>query len=246
MKLHFLGTSGYHPNNVRQTACLMLPELGVILDAGTGLFRVGELIETPHLDILLTHAHLDHVIGLTFLYDVLQTHDVTVTVHVAADKVSTIEDHLFDPLLFPVQPNFTIRPFQGETLRLHDGSEVKTIPLRHPGGSHGFRFDWDSTSLAYITDTTADLEAPYVDQIQGVSTLIHECYFPDGHQEKAELTGHSWLTPVAQVAARAAVDRAFLVHINPLNESDEPLDLRSVESIYPNLTVPFDGQVIEL
>ncbi|MCH2181513.1 MAG: MBL fold metallo-hydrolase [Mariniblastus sp.] len=246
MKLHFLGTTGYHPNNLRQTACLMLPEMGVILDAGTGLFRASDLIETKHLDILLSHTHLDHVIGLTFLYDVLHSHEVTVTVHVASDKVSTIENHLFDPLLFPVRPNFTIQAFEDETIRLHDGSEVRAIPLQHPGGSHGFRFDWETSSLAYITDTTARVEAPYVDQIQGVTTLIHECYFADGQEEKAELTGHSCLTPVAQVAARAGVERAFLVHVNPLNESDEPLNLASVESIYGNLAVPFDGQAIDL
>ena len=224
----------------------MLPEIGVILDAGSGIFRTRDLIETEHLDILLSHVHLDHVIGLTFLFDVLQGKDVTVTVHVGADKISTIEAHLFDPLLFPVQPNFTIRAFDGDSIKLHDGSSVTTIPLQHPGGSHGFRFDWDTTSLAYITDTTADTKASYIEPIKGVTTLVHECYFPDGFEEKAELTGHSCLTPVAQVAAMAEPDRTYLVHINPLNESDVPLDLDSVASIYGNLEVAFDGQVIDV
>ena len=40
MKLLLLGTSGYHPSEQRQTACLMLPEVGIVLDAGTGFFRV--------------------------------------------------------------------------------------------------------------------------------------------------------------------------------------------------------------
>ena len=33
MKLHLLGTTGYHPNARRHTACLMLPEQGIVLDA---------------------------------------------------------------------------------------------------------------------------------------------------------------------------------------------------------------------
>ena len=246
MKLHFLGTCGYHPNNLRQTACLMLPEMGVILDAGSGIFRARNLIQTDHLDILLSHVHLDHVIGLTFLYDVLHQKDVTVTVHVAADKVTTLESHLFTPLLFPIRPNFTIQPFEGGSVRLRDGSQVTTFPLHHPGGSHGFRFDWDVTSMAYITDTTADAAAPYIESIRGVTTLIHECYFPDGAEEKAALTGHSCLTPVANVAALAEARQTFLVHINPLNESDQPLDLDSVASIYETLSVAFDGQMIEV
>ena len=30
MKLVLLGTTGYHPNDRRQTACMMLPEIGVV------------------------------------------------------------------------------------------------------------------------------------------------------------------------------------------------------------------------
>ena len=70
MKLILLGTTGYHPNDRRQTPCLLLPECGVMLDAGTAMYRAGEYLATPELDIFLTHAHLDHVIGLTYLFSV--------------------------------------------------------------------------------------------------------------------------------------------------------------------------------
>ena len=50
---------------------MMIPELGLIFDAGTGMFRVRDLIQTKTLDIFMSHVHLDHSVGLTFLYDVL-------------------------------------------------------------------------------------------------------------------------------------------------------------------------------
>ena len=82
MKLLLLGTTGYHPNDRRQTACMMLPDIGVLLDAGSAMYRVREYLTTDTLDIFLTHAHLDHVFGLTFLFDVLQGHEMKrVTVH---------------------------------------------------------------------------------------------------------------------------------------------------------------------
>ena len=71
MKLVLLGTGGYYANDRRHTACLMLPEVGVVLDAGSGMFRIRDYLATDRLDIFLTHAHLDHVIGLTYLIDVL-------------------------------------------------------------------------------------------------------------------------------------------------------------------------------
>ena len=98
MKLHFLGTSGYHPTRQRDTACLMIPELGVILDAGSGIFRARELIETKELHIFLTHVHLDHVVGLTFLIDVLHEQSVDhVWVYCDPEKQAVIEHHLYHP-----------------------------------------------------------------------------------------------------------------------------------------------------
>ena len=248
MKLHFLGTTGYHPNNHRQTACLMLPEIGVILDAGTGIFRARDLIQTDTLDIFLSHIHLDHSIGLTFLYDVLHGKNLNrVTVHVAEDKIETIRQHLYSKLLFPVEPNFELRPLtvDGPT-ELADGSQLRAFPVPHPGGVHAFRLDWPDRSLAYVTDTTAVTSADYVTEIREVGTLIHECYFPDGWEDKAELTGHSCLTPVAEVARAAGAGQLYLVHINPLDESKSPLDLESVSSIFPQVHVASDQLVIEV
>jgi ribonuclease BN (tRNA processing enzyme) len=246
VKLHFLGTTGYHPNNHRQTACLMLPEIGVIFDAGTGMFRVRDLIQTDTLDIFLSHVHLDHCVGLTFLYDILYEKEMSrVTVHIDSGKIPTIENHLYNSLLFPVKPNFELRPLAGN-VELTDGQAVTSFELEHPGGCHGFRVQGNGLDMAYVTDTTADEHADYVSEISGVETLVHECYFPDGWEERASLTGHSCLTPVAKVAARANAKKLFLVHINPLDESDSPLDLESVAEIHSNVVTATDQMVVEI
>lgn len=245
MKFHFLGTTGYHPNEQRQTACMMIPELGIIFDAGTGMFRARDLIQTKTLDIFMSHVHLDHSVGLTFLYDVL--HEKTmerVTVHVAKEKIETIRSHLYATDLFPVGPNFELVPLRpsikvGETT-------VDSIVMDHPGGSHGFRISGGQKTLAYITDTTAAPGAGYIDFIKDVDVLVHECYFPDGFEDQAKLTGHSCLTPVAQVAAAANAGAMYLVHINPLNGEEHPLDLDSVKSIYTPITVATDRMSIDI
>ena len=247
VKLHFLGTTGYHPNNHRQTACLMLPEMGVIFDAGTGMFRVRDLIQTDTLDIFLTHVHLDHSMGLTFLYDILHEKNLRrVTVHMAEENIEIVKQHLYNEKLFPVAPNFEFAVLSDQPFELETGGQLTAIPVDHPGGCHGFRLQVNESSLAYITDTTAHEDAPYVRQIENVNTLIHECYFPDGWEEKAALTGHSCLTPVAQVARAANVGRVFLVHINPLDLSASSLDLDSVKPIFEQIEIASDQQVIEV
>lgn len=245
MKLFLLGTSGYHPSETRETACLMLPELGLLLDAGTAMYRVGEHLATNRLDIFLTHAHLDHVIGLTYLFDVLHDKSVErVTVHGAAAALEAVERHLFAPALFPIRPAFETRELCGE-VALPRGGRLTHFPLEHPGGATGFRLDWPGRSLAYVTDTTARHDADYLQHIRGVDVLVHECYFNDELADKAELTGHSCVTPVAQLARAAGVGRLILTHVNPLAPAAVPLDLARARAIFPQVELGRDRQEIE-
>jgi ribonuclease BN (tRNA processing enzyme) len=245
MKLVLLGTTGYHPSATRQTACLMLPESGVLLDAGTGMFRAREHLQTAHLDIFLSHAHLDHVVGLTYHYDVLAGREMErVTVHGVADKLAAVREHLFSPLMFPVEFPWELRPLAGP-VALADGGRVTSFPLEHPGGSTGYRIDWPGKSLAYVTDTTAREDAEYVAEIRGVDLLVHECYFEDSQQQWAEQTGHSCATAVARVARAAGVGRLLLVHTNPLDERPDPVGLPEMRKIFPWTELGDDEMVVE-
>jgi len=245
MKLLLLGTAGYHPNDQRDTACLMLPELGLILDAGTSMFRVRDHIQTSWLDIYLTHAHLDHVVGLTFLLDVLYQKQVDIVrVHGEVEKLSAVETHLFSEHLFPVPPPFKTVPLNGDE-SLPDGGRLRYFPLEHPGGSVGYRIDWPNRSMAYVTDTTAACDAAYVECIRGVDLLVHECNFPDGMESLAQMTGHSCTTPVAEVAAAANVGRLVLVHVNPLSKEEDPIGLATAQRIFPATELGFDRMEID-
>src|SRR5689334_5683994 len=132
MKLHCLGTTGYHPNELRHTACYWLPEAGIVLDAGTAMFR---LIEEPlgkSLVIFLTHAHLDHIAGLTFLLDVLYQREMDqVRVHGSAKTLNAVRSHLFAEEIFPVT-----LPVEwcvlGDPVKLIGGGTLTYFSLVHP------------------------------------------------------------------------------------------------------------------
>jgi ribonuclease BN (tRNA processing enzyme) len=245
MKLLLLGTTGYHPNNDRHTACMMIPECGVILDAGTAMFRARNYLATSTLDIFLTHAHLDHVIGLTYLFDVLFEKPMDyVHVHGHEEKLQAVERHLFHEALFPARPSFTWKPLT-EKVPLPGNGSLTHFPLDHPGGAVGYRLDWPGHSLAYVTDTTARSDSAYIAQISEVDVLVHECYFADGWEPFADKTGHSCTTPVAQVARAANVGRLVLVHINPLDPSSDPVGLDTARRIFPATEMGRDLMEIE-
>ena len=245
MKLILLGTTGYHPNDRRQTACFMLPEVGVLLDAGTALYRLNDYLATEELDIYITHAHLDHVVGITCLFDVVARHPLRrISVHGEADKLQAIQDHLLAEPLFPAIPPCDFRELTNPSPLPQQG-KLSYFPLQHPGGSIGFRLDWPGHSMAYVTDTTAAADADYVERIRDVDLLIHECYFDDDATEQAHLTGHSCLTPVVQVARKANAKRLVLVHINPLIEDDADVQLSKARALFPRTELGIDRAELE-
>lgn len=213
MRLELLGTGGFHPSEERHTSCYFLPEQGILLDAGTAAFRVPNLIQTPTLDVLLTHAHLDHIIGLTYLLGLEhEGKPVEVRVHAEEKVIEAVQNSLFSKSFFPIQ---TVSEFiaLSDDFELN-GVRVRSMPLVHPGGSVGLRFDSDQKSMAYVTDTER-LEASALQLIQGVDLLLHESYFTDDQIEMAKLTGHSTSAQAAQIAAGQEVGKLVLIHQNP-------------------------------
>ncbi len=249
MKLHCLGTAGYHPNEQRHTSCYFIPEAGIVLDAGTGFFRLPSLIETNQLDIFLSHAHADHIFGLTFLFDVLYQRPLQqVRVWGDPEKLQAIQQHLFSELIFPVTIDVQWCPLLPNIeIPLANRGRCKPFALEHPGGVLGFRMDWEGgPSLAYVTDTTGDPTAAYVETIAGVQLLMHECNFRDSGKDWAIKTGHSWTTAVAEVAEASGVQELLLTHISPLELGDDPIDIQVARKIFKNTIIASDGMVIDV
>ena len=224
-----------------------------MLDAGTGLFRVEKLLDQEEISILLSHAHLDHVFGLTFFLDFVAITPLR-KIHVYGEraKIEAIQMHLFNELLFPVLPPIEWHPVEdlGREFSLN-GARCRWFPLDHPGGSVGYRIDWPGLSLAYITDTTASAQSAYWRELQGVDWLIHECNFSDEWIDLAIKTGHSWTSAVLENVANARIPRLILTHINPLAGGSDPLGLAEATAKLsrhtpPQILVANDSLVIDL
>ena len=224
------------------------------------MYRLAPLIQTDSLDILISHAHLDHIAGLTFLLDVFFKRPVdTVRIWGEAAKLEAIRRHLFDEHIFPVPLRAQWCPIDNlPTFEVGVGTAQKRPPVtvdwrpqQHPGGSIGYRLRWDASSstqtktLVYATDTVGDESESMSHWIDGADLLMHECYFQDHEMEWAIKTGHCWTTRAAEIASAGRVKKLLLTHINPLATGDDPVNIAKAHAHFPNTLVATDHAVIE-
>jgi ribonuclease BN (tRNA processing enzyme) len=231
-----LGTNGFIPSFGRQTMSFLLVESGaaLLLDAGSGVSRllegpVAKLLDgIERLDVLLTHYHLDHVIGLSYLPGVAR--DRRLRIFAPAPPLTEGGPEalgaLIAPPLFPITLDrwpmpVEVVPYGGPELEVGP-FRLRVRAQRHPGGSAGVRVD---DRLAYVTDTVVDPETARF--ARGVGTLLHEVWLTaaEAEREDAGRTGHSAAPGVADLARRAEVGRLVPVHHHPRRSAAEIAEL---------------------
>jgi phosphoribosyl 1,2-cyclic phosphodiesterase len=277
MKAKFWGTRGSlaspGPETVRyggNTPCVEVRAGNgdlIILDAGTGIRRLGATLADPidRIDILLTHLHSDHVQGLGFFEPLFRMQR---GVHVWGPRsinhsVGTRLGRILAPPLFPIH----LRDMPGR-LAVHElplgqfeigAFTITTALVCHPGPTVGYRISADGATMCYIPDHEPALGSCRfpTDPVwtsgfgiaEDVDVLIHDAQYTTEEYRARVGWGHTAIADAVAFAVLSGARRLLAFHHDPSHDDDE-IDRMLEEATRPdhgcNVVGAREGMSIEI
>ena len=249
--MRILGAGGWIPTGTHATCSALLrdgPD-AVLIDAGTGIERLVSdrslLDGVERLELVLTHFHLDHVVGLGYFPGLRGAGGFPPRIWGPAAAISDrsseeVLRRLCGPPFSDADFGLTAREVRelavGEqqigpftvTARRQEGHSTPTLALRFGDG------------LTYCTDTPYD--EGNVELARGSRVLVHEAWFLEGARREHEI--HSSGREAGAIAAAAGVERLVLIHLDPLGGHEAILD--EARGAFPAAELGVDGLEIEL
>ncbi|MFQ5611624.1 MAG: MBL fold metallo-hydrolase [Anaerolineae bacterium] len=248
MRIQFWGVRGSiarpEPSLSRyggNTACVTVETTSghlIVLDAGTGFCRLGDALMAREfsygqgeLTLLLSHHHLDHILGFLFpapvyipgnrfnIYGPTRSRQQLQEIHEGLVSPSYSPLHSLSNMgatfnFHPNRPSFTV-----------DGVQITSHPLPHGDmRSWGYRFDEEGKSLVYMTDVgypQGVFPAEILAFARDADVLIHDAHWAE-HNLQPEL-GHSTSYEAVDFALAAEIRHLIFFHHHP-NRSDDAMD----------------------
>jgi phosphoribosyl 1,2-cyclic phosphodiesterase len=216
----------------------------IIVDTGTGIRKLGNSIinkKFRHFNIILTHAHIDHLWGFPFFKPIYNKKS-KIKIYGCPFAQKTLQKILSDsigPPYFPlsfdkIEAEISFEDACENEFSLHS-LRITPIRLSHPNMGSGYKFVDNGKSFVFLTDNELTFKHPggldykdYLEFSRDVDLLIHDAEFTDKEYGITKSWGHSRYTDALKLALEAQVKQFGLFHHNQ-NRTDSELD-KMVES----------------
>ncbi|HUI92114.1 MAG TPA: MBL fold metallo-hydrolase [Chitinivibrionales bacterium] len=202
----------------------------IVVDAGSGIRGLGLKLarsKVKKINLLFTHAHLDHIMGFPF-FNPVYDRDIEITIHGCSFHFPSYREILKGVMSAPYFPvdlesvsailRFSQAGSQPFTV---GGITVRPIFLSHPNGGLGYRFEENGASFVFLTDNELEFNHPggqtfeeYAAFSQDADLLIHDAEFSLGDYPRNRSYGHSVFSDAVKLGIRAGAKRLGLFHHN--------------------------------
>jgi phosphoribosyl 1,2-cyclic phosphodiesterase len=248
MIIKFYGTRGSIPVSEREfmefggnTTCVFISGIdegagSVIMDAGTGIRKLGRDILTEKIDagdrinLGFTHFHWDHIRGFPFFEPAYSPGSIIRISTMGERKIQNLKDIFstqMQSVFFPVQldsmgAQMEFVKYDTSELVGEKGALVNVAEVQHPGGCIGVRFEFSKNSVVFCTDVEHPngIDQSVVDWAMNVDVLIHEAQYTDKELETHKGWGHSSYSQAIEVAERCNVKLLLITHHDPDHDDE--------------------------
>ncbi len=213
--------------STRQHLTCMVINDSVAFDAGSLAMATTERQKRNIRDVVISHAHLDHIAGLPlFIDDLFSTLRGPVRIHATESVVGVLEENIFNWKVYPrfselrndFGPVVEYVLFEPTRAFSVNGLTVLPIEVNHKVPSCGFVISDGETTIATTGDTApTEVFWEHLNGLDSVNAVMVECAFPDELADLASISHH--LTPSALEGELAKLKRTdcqlFVVNIKP-------------------------------
>ncbi len=183
-------------------SCFVIDDC-LAIDAGSLAMAATEIQKSQIRDVILTHAHLDHIAGLPlFIDDLFVGLDEPVRVYATKEVITVLEKNVFNWEIYPkfselknkrsAVMQFVQIEIETEIFTKH--LRIKPVKVNHEVQTVGFLISDDNSKIAVTGDTTeTDRFWEMVNAEEPPKAILVECAFPDELEDLAFASHH--LTP---------------------------------------------------
>jgi ribonuclease BN (tRNA processing enzyme) len=243
MGIRVLGCSGSMAAGDRTTSFLL--DGCVLVDAGTG---VGDLTLEDMVrvdDVLVSHSHLDHVLGIPLLADSVMRRRLAagrppIRVHAMPPTLRALHEHVFNGVIWPdftrlptpQRPALQLVPIEiGQRLVL-SGRCVEVLPARHSVPAAGFAVfphaDGTGAAWVYTGDTGPNPALWQRLASLRVAQLVIETAFSDREAPLAAVSQHLCPQTLEQCLALMASHASYPVRITHAKPAESELVMAEI------------------
>ncbi|MFX1380682.1 MAG: MBL fold metallo-hydrolase [Promethearchaeota archaeon] len=241
MKIIFLGTNGWYATVSGNTTSTLIStdNFYILLDAGDGIYKIDQYIdEEKPIIILLSHIHLDHIIGFHAFAKFHFNQNIKIYGYKGTIKaLNLIINHPYSSPLARLP--ISIQIFDIDEGKHNLGFPVTCKLLVHADPCLGYRLELDNKVITYCTDT--GLCPNLFELAKNADIFITECSYKPGQED----WGWPHLKPeeAAEVAVKSKVKKLILTHfdassyktVNNRNQAE-----RKARNQFPETIAAFD------
>jgi phosphoribosyl 1,2-cyclic phosphodiesterase len=235
----------------------------IVLDAGTGLRRLGESLRGPvAAHLFLSHLHWDHIQGFPF-FGPAYVPGNRIRVHApercAADgNVRAALDAQMRAPHFPVgldamraELSFCAVAAGAQLVIGAGGVSVQTAAAKHPNGCLAYRVAAGGRSVVYATDTEHDasgrIDRQLLELARGADVLIYDAQYTVDEYAGKRGWGHSTAEEGARLAEAAGVGQLVLYHHDPTHDDWQIARIEAAtRARFPNTVAAREGLLLTL